>query len=246
MSNDIHGIPKIIHYCWFGGKPLPDSAIKCIDSWKRFMPDFEIKQWDESNFDVYSIPYTSEAYKRKMYAFVSDYARFWILEREGGVYLDTDVELLKSLDDILLCGPYMGIEEGKMIAPGLGMGALPSMDFLKDMIRFYKRNSLLRKDGSINYDTVVLNTTWLLEARGWTGSEVEIAGFKIYSSEYFCPLNYKTGILNITDKTYSIHHYQASWVTGKAKLYQRIKTVLGEDFAKKCSKIYQKIQNKQS
>ena len=94
-------IPKIIHYCWFGGKPLPASAKKCIDSWKRFFPQYIIKQWDESNFDVNSIPYTKEAYERGKYAFVSDYARFVVIAKEGGIYFDTDVEVIKDMSDII-------------------------------------------------------------------------------------------------------------------------------------------------
>ena len=93
---------KVIHYCWFGGKPLPRSAEKCIASWKKFLPEFEIVRWDESNFDVNAIPYTREAYSAGKYAFVSDYARFWILYHNGGLYFDTDGEVINNLDDILI------------------------------------------------------------------------------------------------------------------------------------------------
>ena len=103
-------IPKIIHYCWFGRNPLPESAQKCIASWKKFLPDYEIKEWNEDNFDVNIIPYTKEAYEAKKYAFVSDYARFWILYKYGGLYFDTDVEVIKPMDDIIERGPFMGIE----------------------------------------------------------------------------------------------------------------------------------------
>ena len=108
-------IPKIIHYCWFGRNPLPESAIKCINSWKKFFPDYEIKEWNEDNFDVNIIPYTAEAYEAKKYAFVSDYARFWILYHFGGIYFDTDVEVIKPFDDILERGPFMGREQGAFI-----------------------------------------------------------------------------------------------------------------------------------
>ena len=110
-------IPKVIHYCWFGRNPLPESAVKCIDSWRKFMPDYEIKEWNEDNFDVNAIPYTAEAYQMKKYAFVSDYARFWILYQYGGLYFDTDVELIKPIDDIVEKGPFMGIEETCKIIP---------------------------------------------------------------------------------------------------------------------------------
>ena len=123
-------IPKVIHYCWFGGNPLPASAKKCIASWRKYLPDYEIKEWNESNFDVNIIPYTAEAYKAKKYAFVSDYARFWIFYKYGGLYFDTDVEVIKNMDDIIAKGPFMGCEnEAKAgatpvqlgVAPGLGL-----------------------------------------------------------------------------------------------------------------------------
>ena len=119
-------IPKVIHYCWFGRNPLPASARKCIDSWKKFFPDYEIKEWNEDNFDVNMIPYTHEAYSVKKYAFVSDYARFWILYNYGGLYFDTDVEVIRPMDDIVARGPFMGIEveatsagEAALVAPGI-------------------------------------------------------------------------------------------------------------------------------
>ena len=118
-------IPKIIHYCWFGRKALPRSAKKCIESWKKYLPDYEIKEWNEDNFDVNMIPYTQEAYSAKRYAFVSDYARFYILYHYGGIYFDTDVEVIKPIDDILEKGAFMGCEtiaEEEIplyVAPGL-------------------------------------------------------------------------------------------------------------------------------
>ena len=103
-------IPKVIHYCWFGRNPLPKDAIICINSWKKNLPDFEIKEWNEDNFDVNMIPYTAEAYAAKKYAFVSDFARFWILYKHGGLYFDTDVEVIKPLDDIIARGNFMAYE----------------------------------------------------------------------------------------------------------------------------------------
>ena len=129
----INMIPKVIHYCWFGGNPLPASAKKCIASWRKYLPDYEIKEWNESNFDVNIIPYTAEAYKAKKYAFVSDYARFWILYKYGGLYFDTDVEVIKNMDDIIAKGAFMGCEnEAK---PGGGhapIGVAPDPRVLGD------------------------------------------------------------------------------------------------------------------
>ncbi|MEG2403179.1 MAG: glycosyltransferase [Muribaculaceae bacterium] len=210
-------IPKIIHYCWFGGKPLPKSAIKCISSWKKYLPDYEIKEWNEINFDVNIIAYTAEAYNFKKYAFVSDYARFWILHQYGGIYFDVDVELIKPLSPILDKGSFLGIESLNNVAPGLGFGCNPGLGFLKNMINLY---SLLHFDeggGIMNKKTIVEYTTDELIKHGLicSGDIQYIEGFWIYPPEYFCPINYQSGKLKITKNTYSIHHYDASWHSPK-------------------------------
>lgn len=235
-------IPKIIHYCWFGGNELPVSAQKCIETWKKYMPGYTIKRWDESNFNVDIIPYTKEAYKQKLYAFVSDFARFYILNKEGGIYLDTDVELIKPLDCLVDAGPYMGIEEHYHINPGLGMASLPGMHTLAEILRVYENLSLYREDGSINYDTVVFHITNLMRSKGWTGKEKEIGGFKILPKEFLCPLDYKSGKLTVSCNTYSIHHYSATWITPSQMMYRKIKKLFGERFAKFCASIYKKLR----
>ena len=134
-------IPKIIHYCWFGGNPLPPLAKKCIASWKKYLPDYEIRQWDESNYDVNKIPYIKEAYAAKKFAFVSDYARFDILYNYGGIYFDTDVEIISPLDCIISAGSFMGCENkatpgatpNKLgVAPGLGLGVNPGRGRIRE------------------------------------------------------------------------------------------------------------------
>lgn len=233
-------IVKTIHYCWFGGGKLPDLAIKCIDSWRKFLPDYKIKRWDESNFDINAIPYTKEAYENKKYAFVSDYVRFWVLYNEGGIYFDVDVEIIKDLTPIINKGPYLGLEKGMMCNPGLGMAADRNMFFLKECLEYYQHLSFKKEDGSINYDTVVFHITHLLKKKGLKNtSEVQnIAGFFIYPQSYFCPLDYENQILNITNDTYTVHHYNASWISPKHKLYRWIKTKIGDKFARKCSDFY--------
>ena len=149
-------IPKIIHYCWFGHNPLPESALKCIASWKKYLPDYEIKEWNEDNFDVNIIPYTQQAYEAKKYAFVSDYARYWILYNYGGVYFDTDVEVIKTMDDIIEKGAFMGIEIPSknetfpLVAPGLGMATGKMHPFCKKMIEEYTHLSFLDQNGNLN------------------------------------------------------------------------------------------------
>ena len=164
-------IPKKIHYCWFGRNPLPESAKKCIASWRKFLPDYEIIEWNEDNFDVNSIPYTAQAYSVGKYAFVSDYARFKILYEHGGLYFDTDVEVIRPMDDIIDAGPFMGFEIDAAdpsvgVNPGLGLGALPRMDFFKTILSKYGSFSFLKSDGSFNETTIVAYTTDLLKENG--------------------------------------------------------------------------------
>lgn len=212
-------IPKIIHYCWFGGNPLPESAQKCIASWRKFFPDYEINEWNESNFDVNSIPYTRDAYQAKKYAFVSDYARFKILYEYGGIYFDTDVEVIKNMNDIIQRGAFMGIEvPGKngdypLIAPGLGIAAEAGHPIYKKILDCYQDLSFYKEDGSLNLKTVVKYNTEILQANGLmpTNELQEIKGIWIYPVDYFNPLDDLTGKLNITLNTHSIHWYSRSW-----------------------------------
>ena len=217
-------IPKVIHYCWFGRNPLPESAVKCIESWRKYMPDYEIKEWNEDNFDVNMIPYSSEAYSVGKYAFVSDFARFWVLYHYGGVYFDTDVELIKPIDDIVEKGPFMGVEVMckvrpedligyPMVNPGLGVGAPARIGFYEKIIDYYKGLHFLREDGSINGRTVVVHTTILLVEEGLKKQEgfQQVADIWIYPEDYFNPFDDITGRLKKTDNTRSIHWYARTW-----------------------------------
>ena len=213
-------IPKVLHYCWFGHNPLPPLAIKCIESWKKYLPDYEIKEWNEDNFDVNIIPYTAEAYKAKKYAFVSDYARFWILYHYGGLYFDTDVEVIRQMDDIIECGPFMGCETdakpGTMtigVNPGLGLGGNSGLGLYKKILDMYAVEKFVW-EGLGKTKTVVEFTTELLFKEGLK-NEIgiqEVGGVWIYPSDYFCPLNIITSHLHITENTRSIHRNAATWV----------------------------------
>ena len=214
-------IPKVIHYCWFGGNPLPETAIKCINSWRKYFPEYEIKEWNESNFDVNCCKYVKEAYLAKKWAFVSDYARFWILYNYGGLYFDTDVEVIKDMQEIVKKGPFMGREPidkhdptlGQGVNPGLGIGANLGLSLYKEMLDFYDTIHFLNEDGTLNEKTVVFYTTNILKRHGLRKSpEIQnVEGIYVYPVDYFCPLNYQSGKLTITDNTVSIHHYSASW-----------------------------------
>lgn len=229
-------IPKIIHYCWFGRNPLPELALRCIDSWKKYLPDYEIKEWNEDNFDVTIIPYTAEAYNEKKYAFVSDYARFWILYKYGGLYFDTDVEIIRPMDDIISRGPFMGCENNagngatKLgVAPGLGLGVNPGFGLYKKILESYEGESFYNSDGSYNLKTIVSRTTSLLIERGLKDSnDIQyIGGLYVYPKEYFCPKDYLSGKLDINNNTVTIHHYGATWQPWEHNLEMKIWRLLG-------------------
>ena len=213
-------IPNVIHYCWFGRNPLPDSARKCIASWRKFFPGYEIKEWNEDNFDVDAIQYTHDAYIAKKYAFVSDYARFWILYKFGGLYFDTDVEIIKSFDSIIAKGPFIGVENDGIargrafsINPGLGMGAVSGMEVYRCILEKFHQMEFYSEDGTYNAFTMVPMVTDLYVALGFRNKgEVEcIAETCIYPQEYFNPFDDLTGKLVITPNTYSIHWYSKTW-----------------------------------
>lgn len=206
-------IPKVIHYCWFGGGELPDNAKKCIESWKKYCPDTKIVQWNESNFDLSCCNYVKEASKARKWAFVSDFARFWILYNFGGIYFDTDVELIKPIDNILQKGAFMACEDKESINPGLGIAAPAGLSIYKKILDYYSTQHFLFKDGTENVETVVTKVTKICRSEGFVGTNniEKVADITIYPAKYFCPLNYKTGKLKIVKDTVSIHHYTASW-----------------------------------
>lgn len=216
MNTEKAIIPKQIHYIWFGGGKKSELFYKCFASWKKYMPDYEIIEWNEDNFDIDIVPYVRQAYDKKKWAFASDYARFWILYQYGGVYLDTDVELIKSLDDILCQGCFMGFEQGK-VAPGLGMGINPGLGIIKEILDAYKGVSFDVAAGLFTPKTVVEYTTEILKKHGLRSEECiqEIEGIRIYPSEYFCPYNMVSQKLLLTENTHTIHWYDASWYSDK-------------------------------
>lgn len=215
-------IPKIIHYCWFGGNPLGEKEQRCIDSWKKYLPDYEIKLWNEENYDVEKNTYIKEAYQEKKFAFVSDYARFDVIYQYGGIYFDTDVEVIKPIDDILEQGAFMGREAGLSklaVAPGLGIGAEAGHPFYKEILEHYNTLKFIMPDGGYNTLTVVNYITGLLKEHGLKETdEIEkIAGINIYPEDYFCPMHSWTKELKITPNTRTIHHYAASWISEEQK-----------------------------
>ena len=231
----MNNIPKVIHYCWFGRNPLPKSAKKCIKSWKKFLPDYEIKEWNEDNFDVNMITYTKEAYSEKRYAFVSDYVRFYVLYKFGGLYFDTDVEILKPIDDIVEKGSFMGCETvvddnfPLYVAPGLGLGFVSKHLFLKKMLEIYDKLHFINPDGTPNLKTIVQYTTDILIENGLKKINTiqNVMDINIYPKEYFNPYDCELNKFFITSNTRTIHYYAASWLTKREKFMKYVEKKFG-------------------
>lgn len=227
-------IPKIIHYCWFGGSILPESALKCIESWKKYCPDYEIIEWNETNYDVTKNRYMDEAYQNKKYAFVSDYARLDIVYTFGGVYLDTDVEILKPFDGLLKLDAFCGVEQNsKYVALGLGFGGTIGNKTLKCILDAYNTMSFIN-DGEPDLTPAPKIHTKALYSLGYNYKEsvFNCGELTIFPSEYFCPQDFESGKLTITANTHAIHHYDSSW-------YSPVDTY-ALDMKKKISKILPK------
>lgn len=206
-------IPKIIHYCWFGGKPLPKLARKCKKSWEKFFSDYEIKEWNEGNFDVNLFPYTKYCYEHRLWAYLSDYVRLAVVEKEGGLYFDTDVEVVKKPIELLTsCQAYFGWETNEFINTGLGFAAEAHHPAVKTMMVMYDR---LVVNGNYVFDTMQgcpqLNTKALLPfGLKQDGTEQYVCDARILPIEYLCPFHDATGKLRKTNNTISIHWFSKS------------------------------------
>ena len=212
-------LPKVIHYCWFGGNPKNEVIEKCIESWKKYCPDYEIIEWNEANYDVNKHPFMKKAYEAKKWAFVSDYARVDILYHNGGVYLDTDVELIKSLDPFLKYDFYAGFESVSFVSFGLGFGSAEGHPVLKDILDYYNQLEFPDTEFELSMVSCPRIQTEVLVKHGMicNNQVQEFENCHIFSSEYFSPMSFKTGKTNITDNSVSIHHYDMSWNTDKFK-----------------------------
>lgn len=216
-------IPKIIHYCWVGGKPKPQSVLYCIESWKRCCPDYEIREWNESNYDFTKNEYMRQAYEAKKWGFVPDYARLDIVYEYGGIYLDTDVEMLRSFDELLEQDGFMGFEntgDGEyFVNCGHGYGAVPHHEVIRTARDLYDTISFLNADGTPNLLASPHFTTQALREFGLVqeNRDQQLPGMTVYASDVLCPKNFRTGKIKKTPRTVSIHHFTASWVDEKIK-----------------------------
>ena len=206
-------IPKIIHYCWFGGTPIPKKNLRYIECWKRQCPDYEIKEWNESNYDVSKCLYMEQAWKSKYWAFVSDYARLDIVYEYGGIYLDTDVEILRNLDDLLYQEAYLGFESNLYVATGLGFGARKKHPIIREMRDDYNNRYFIEKDGTYNllgcpsYQTACLKQHGLIT----NGQHQHIGNVTIYPASVLCSYASLSKMEIKTPYSYTIHHFDATW-----------------------------------
>ena len=227
-------IPKIIHYCWFGGNPKPKMAEKCIESWKKYCPDWQIIEWNEDNFDVNRNGYTKMCIEQRKYAFLSDYVRLFVVAEHGGVYFDTDVEVIKPLEPLLEHEAFFGFETPEFVASGLGFGSVAHGTAVEAMLREYD----ILLDGTKGVIGCPRLNTAALEKLGLVrdGSMQVVAGAKILPIEYLNPYESNTGRLKKTKNSYSIHWYSASWMSWKKRLRAAITKPFHRFFGVDCFK----------
>jgi hypothetical protein len=237
-------IPKIIHYCWFGSKPIPELELNCIESWSKFLPDYEIMLWNEESFDINSITYVKQAYENKKFAFVSDYVRIHALYNIGGIYFDTDVEVIKPLDTYLTDAAFIGFENKTMIGTGI-IGSCKKNKIFEKLLDYYKVTPFVNSKGQLDTATNVQILVGILEKFDFKkeNSEQLLAGLHIYERDIFNPKKVKEDSFLTTERTVTIHHFSGSWLTEREK--KRGVNIIWRSFfrpvLKKCRRILNKI-----
>ncbi|WP_091822301.1 glycosyltransferase family 32 protein [Butyrivibrio sp. ob235] len=239
-NQDKQSIPHIINYFWFGGGQKPETVLKYIDSWRSNCPDFEIKEWNESNYDIHKHPYMEKAYNEKMWAFVSDYARLDVLYSHGGVYLDTDVEVIKDFSPLCENKAFFGFENSELVNDGQGFGCVAGLPIFKEMLDLYDSDEAYEFWGGEkhNVESPKLRTL-VLKRHGLRldGSRQTVGDVEIFPTDFFCPLNYATGRIEITENTFSIHHFDGSWKSGNSGFYtnlmRKLNRIFGEEKGKR-------------
>ena len=237
-------IPRIIHYCWFGRGPMPEMALKCIESWHKFMPDYEYKLWNEDRFDVNSIPYTKEAYEASKFAFVTDYVRLYALFTEGGIYMDTDVEVLKPYDDLLLLSGFTGYEGSKFLPPVTGtMASEPGNLWVKEQLDVYSNLHFILPDGSMDTKNNTTRISEIMRAGGFiqNGKRQVYKDMHVFPVEYFCPRQ-TTGEVLITENTYCDHHFMGSWNTEKKNWKYYLLRMMGDKIRVRIIKLKRRLE----
>lgn len=244
-------IPKIIHYCWFGGNPKSELILRCMDSWRRYFPDYEIREWNEDSFDIHACDYVREAYEAKKWAFVSDYCRMHVLYTHGGLYFDTDVEIVRDARE-LFASPVIGFESKKLLNPGLVLACEAGDAFCRDMLDEYATDHFTLPDGTYNYRTICDRATDHFVRYGMRVDNTlqQVAGYTVYPTEYFNPLGSSGGYLRITENTVSVHNFAGSWIdeeakrtmktSFKGKVFHALERILGKKLSAKLRRFYKK------
>lgn len=222
-------IPKKIHYCWFGKGKMPELALKCIESWRVNLPDYELKEWNENSFDINSNFYVKEAYESRKFAFVTDYVRLYALYTERGIYMDTDVEVLKNLDPFLDLPAFSGFEDNVHIPTGI-MAAEKGSVWAGWQLKYYDDRHFLLPDGTLDLTTNVEIIGRLMGEKGFILRN-GLYNFQniitIFPRDYFCPKSHTTGKIELTQNTYTIHHFAGSWKSTSDRLKRRIVHLIG-------------------
>lgn len=243
-------IPKIIHYCWFGGKPMPELAQNCIASWRKYLPDYELRLWNEDTFDLDLYPYAREAYDNRKFAFVTDVVRLWALEKFGGVYMDTDVEMLKPLGDLMNLPAFTGYEASMANAPVTGLMASAAHGvWVTEQLAYYNGRHFVDADGTLDLTTNTVTIARIMQEGGFVIDgqyRVYKDDMHVFPVDYFCPLT-STRVLKCTKNTYCIHHFAGSW-----KEYTRAQLVknwicdhlLGRDLTDKVVQLKRQLLDK--
>lgn len=232
-------IPKVIHYCWFGKGKMPALAEKCIKSWKKYCPEYKIQCWNEENFPIQQNRYAQEAYEAGKWAFVSDYARLKVIYEKGGIYLDTDVELIRPLDPLLEGAGFMGFDDAGKVSTGLGFGCEKGNPVIAALLADYDDISFVRPDGTYDLTPCPDRNQITLERLGMdlANQDQVFMGIRMLPQEYLCPMAYYSGKKTVTKNTYSIHHFCASWTSAKSKRTIFVKRIIGV-------KLYEKLYGK--
>lgn len=227
-------IPKVLHYMWLGNRPMPEKLEKCVESWKTFCPDYEIVRWDETNYDVHKNAFVAEAYDNGRYGFVPDFARLDILHQYGGIYMDTDVEVVRSLDELLYQRAFCGVEKWQVLNFGGCCGAVKGHVGLEPFLERWSERRILREDGTLDSLSSGLIDTEIALQAGYqmNGENQNVLGINIYTFDYFHPYDYMSGMMHRTAHTFSIHHFNGGWLDEGARASNRKTTQMYEELTR--------------